>query len=112
MTDKYDGAKFIHLKDSINCDAHNPHYGGATLCYLYVDGDTYVAVAHCHPKDRYDKKLGRTKAFGLLNQLVGDPVKHDGSSTEYHDLKQAIMEGELSAQELISFMSEEFYVPR
>lgn len=110
MTDKYDGAKFIHMADELG-GATNPHYGGATVCYKYMDGRTYVALAHCHPKDRYDKKLGRAKAYGLLTQLIARPT-YAGSGTQYHDLKQEIMDGELSAQELISHMREEFYVPR
>ena len=55
------GVKFHHIR------GYGPR-GGLTIAYYQpVPGKIYYAEAHCHPKDNYNKKLGRMKAEGRLN---------------------------------------------
>jgi hypothetical protein len=112
MTDKYDGAKFIHLQeDAFTADGEVPYeYGGATLAYKEVDGDTYVGIAHCHEKDRYVKAYGRAKAIGYMRQLIARP-ELDGNEN-MRGVRQFIVSGEPDHEALIVLMEEEGYVPR
>ena len=47
--------------------------GGATLAYVEIDGLALGALAYCHPKDTFNKTIGRNKAEGRLKQLVDNP---------------------------------------
>lgn len=38
--------------------------GFATLSISVDEGDTHVGVSFCHPRDRFDKKFGRSIASG------------------------------------------------
>jgi hypothetical protein len=109
MTDRYEGAKFIHLREDLGYT--NSHNGGATVAYKEVNGDTYVGVAHCHHKDRYVKAYGRAKAFGLLKQLIAKPKVYNGAEN-MGGVTQFIFGGVADPAALIAIMSEEAYVPR
>jgi hypothetical protein len=108
--DKWDGAKFMHfMRDD------NEHYGGATVCYAPIDGDTYMTIAYCHPKDRFVKAYGRAKSFGLLNQLIVDPVKWDSAVNIYGKVTHMIIYGEPDVERVASAAYEAMgpaYVPR
>lgn len=109
MTDKWEGAKFIHFRAA---SVGAPHYGGATLCYTMIDNDTYLAVAYCHPKDRYTKAHGRARSFGLLNQLICDPVKFNNTNTVYQQTVQYVIKGEPNIPAMIENMGDMGYAPR
>lgn len=113
MTDKYDGAKFIHLQedDCLGEFEVHPHYGGATVAYKVVDGKTYVGVAYCHPKDRYVKAYGRAKAMGMLKQVIAKP-EVAGSFTVFETPTNIVVSEDISHEELIEYMEDFGYVPR
>lgn len=111
MTDKYDGAKFIHFQEEFFFDEDGQHYGGATVAYKVVDGKTYVGVAYCHPKDRYVKAYGRSKAMGMLKQVMAKP-EVDGSFTVFETPTNIICTSDTSHEELIDVMGLYGYVPR
>jgi len=46
-------------------------YGGATLAIMPLDKNkVVVAIAHCNPKDLFNKKMGRTIAAGRLQAFL------------------------------------------
>ena len=68
--------QFIHLRDKSSCK------GGITVAFEYDDESKVVskaAIARCHEKDNYNKKIGRIKAAGRLNSprlcVYSDGVK-------------------------------------
>lgn len=81
MTDKYDGACFIHFQDVTRT---SPHLGGATVAYKELDnGYIAVGISLCHASDRFTKHYGRAKAFGRLQQLL---LNRDLKSSTYFDV--------------------------
>lgn len=111
MTDKYDGAKFIHLQEDGCLGEVNQHYGGATVCYLHKDGKTYMGMAYCHPKDRYVKAYGRAKAMGMLKQVMAKP-ELEGDHNVYNLPTNFIFADEMDHVEVIEVMEDYGYVPR
>lgn len=105
--DKWDGAKFMHFMGP-----DSEHYGGATICYTMIGDDTYLAVAYCHPKDRFVKAYGRAKSFGLLNQLILQPVERSGDYNMYDRLVQTIIPGEPDLEGIAWTMSVDGYERR
>ena len=46
-------------------------YGGATLAIMPLDKNkVVVAIAHCNPKELFNKKMGRTIAAGRLQAFL------------------------------------------
>lgn len=75
MLDKYDGFRFLHLRNKIVeitgvaevagvyvQDFVSP-FGGRTVAYRVVEGQVEVRVARCSPEDRYERKIGRECAL-------------------------------------------------
>ena len=66
---------FKHVRYK-NPDGTISNMGGMTLAYTFLQGG-YVkfAVAVCHPKDNFEKRIGRVKSAGRLrstkHSLVG-----------------------------------------
>jgi len=61
--------KFVHVRNYTWDGAVHPT-GGHTIAYEY-NPDTRVAayaVAHCSPKDHYNKKIGRAVSSGRLGK--------------------------------------------
>lgn len=45
--------------------------GGSTICELLFDGQIVATgVARCHPRDNYNKKIGRAISFGRAMKSV------------------------------------------
>lgn len=58
--------RFLHYR-SFNEDGSVNSRSGATIAYVSnVDGTVTWAGAFCHPKDNYNKRMGRVKASGHL----------------------------------------------
>lgn len=57
--------KFLHYRqfDYAGCIMGN---GGVTVAYIVTELGVEFAIAKCHAKDRYNKKLGRLKSYGRL----------------------------------------------
>lgn len=113
MTDKYDGAKFLHLRED-DCFIPSEHHGGATVAYMEQDDVIKVGVAYCHPKDRYVKAYGRAKAHGMLKQLLAKP-ELDGVYTVYDTPTNVVLhsETERPAHDVVAgFMRSYGYVAR
>lgn len=110
MSDKYDGAKFVHFAPD-----YEPHYGGATVAYKLVGDKAHIAVAHCNPNDRYDYAYGRAKSAGLLKQLGVRP-ELDGAvcyaGIKYLVLDPVVFKDEGVVAAISDIMDSEGYLPR
>lgn len=69
---------------------------GATVAY-YLDKhfNTYVyAIAFCHPRDRFDKKLGRIKSSGKLQSKNHRVLTETNDPKEFVTFMDAFMRAE------------------
>lgn len=64
--DKLGKIYFRHVRNIV--DGKIDNMGGATIAYQEISPNIFkLAISRCHPKDNFDKKLGRIKSSGRLN---------------------------------------------
>jgi hypothetical protein len=65
---KGDGKVYFRHVRNIDGEGNVGNMGGATIAYQEIAPDVFkIAVAKCHPKDNFCKKIGRVKSTGRLN---------------------------------------------
>lgn len=101
--------KFIHLRAmDLSNDTILPN-GGATLAYT-TDTDregkpvVRIAVSFCSPKDNFNKKLGRIKAYGRLVQFSLQP-----SLVDFHRFHELYDEDPRHAADVVAQQVAEDY---
>jgi hypothetical protein len=106
----YRSVKEVATKDGLQMQVDS--HGGATLAFTTDDiKDTVHFVgsfAYCNPKDNYNKRYGRAKSVGFLNQNA----KSNYGLTDYarHFLSDADTMREFLS-EMDEFMLENGYSP-
>lgn len=59
--------RYIHLRDYTSSEETPDARGGATIAYRTAGDVTHYAISECHPKDNFNKAIGRIKAEGKLS---------------------------------------------
>lgn len=89
--------KYIHLR-AHNVASANPNdieaTGGVTIAYITIPAENKVfwSVARCHPKDNFNKALGRIKALGRLKQSDVNFVTYSSDIPQNKDVVNHLKE--------------------
>lgn len=86
-----DKIKFLHFRrqDGVNGISN---LGGVTVAYQRINAyEIKIAYAYCHPKDNFNKAIGRVKAAGRLNSRHNSMILHYTSDLAYIEDEKKVL---------------------
>ena len=66
--------KYKHIRDRDPLGRFRP-CGGATVCSLHIYDRVVQGVAYCHPRDNFDKRVGREISLARAVEKVLEDVR-------------------------------------